>query len=205
MVGEVGGGSGPDVLFLRAVRVGRRVVCFFLGMGEFESPVLGDVDNTDHVVAMHVVVDGGDTVRPFACGRVGAEEEHGDGDGDDEDAGYDEGNAPCDVLRFVLVLDETVVDGGHDEIGDAAAGVAEPRSEGIGGAHHVFVVETGRPDLAGDKGAPEDTNEEANGIQTRDILHAPSAERGDGAGKESGSERLAGTKAITARATDEPN
>ena len=39
--------------------------------------------------------------------------------------------------------DQAVEDGGHEEVGDAAAGVAESAGQGVGGADDVFVKEAG--------------------------------------------------------------
>ena len=98
---------------------------------------------------------------PFARRGVGAEEEHGDGGGGDEDEGHDEGDAPGDVRRQALVQDQAVEDGGHEEVGDAAAGVAEAAGERVGRADDVLIEEARRPYLAGYEGAAEDADEEA--------------------------------------------
>ena len=105
VVGEAGGGAGVDAW--------RYPFAVFARGGE---------EGVAHVeVALHFLRPRG----PGTRGRVGAGQDHGQGGEGDQDEWDHERNAPGDVLGQVLVADERVEDGGHDEIGHAAACVAE--------------------------------------------------------------------------------
>ena len=93
--------------------------------------------------------------------------------------------------------DEGVEDRGHEEVSNAAAGVAEASSEGVGGADDVLVEEAGGPDLAGDEGAAEDADEEAEGEEAFDVCNGAGEGGGDGACEEAAGEGVAGTEAVT--------
>lgn len=105
------------------------------------------------------------TLVPGSRRGVGAETQKRDGKGDDHGQRNEKGQAPG-LADAVAPGCESVVHRRHDNVGDAAPGCAKPAGERIGGANNVFVKETCRPDLAGDKCAPEDTDKEAAGIQT---------------------------------------
>lgn len=128
-----------------------------------------------------------------ATGRgVGAEDDHGDGRRRDDDEGHDEGDAPGDVGGEAAVVDERVEDGGHEEVGDAAAGVAPAAGEGVGGADDVLVEEARRPDLARHEGAAEDADEEPDRVEPGDAADGAGEGRGDGAYEEAAGEGEAG-------------
>lgn len=76
--------------------------------------------------------------------------------------------------RKTLLRDKRIENSRHEKIRDAAAGIPQPGRASIGGADDVGVEAGGRPDLAGDKGAAEDADEEAEGEEGGD--------GGDGAG-----------------------
>jgi len=115
-------------------------------------------------------------VGPFAVWSIGAEEKHGDGDTYNKDTGNNKRNAPGDMGGLVLVSHERVVDGGHDKVGDAAARVAEPSRQRVGGSDDVLVEEAGRPYLAGDEATSEDTDEETKSHEARGIRNTTSTE-----------------------------
>lgn len=106
---------------------------------------------------------------------------------------------------LVLVTDETVVDGGHDEVGDTATCITKATGESIGGTDNILVEEAGRPDLAGDEGAAKNADEEADGIQAGHVFHAASAEGRDGASEEDTGKGLSGAKLVTAGPADGSN
>ena len=99
--------------------------------------------------------------------------------------------------------DEAVEDGGHDEVCHAAAGVTPAAGQGIGETDGVLVEEAGRPDLAGDEGAAEDADEEADGVEAVGAVDAAGAEGGDCAGDQAAREGVAGSEAVAAGACDE--
>ena len=82
------------------------------------------------------------TFAPFAHGRVGTQQEHGDGRRGDADERDDESDAPRHVRRQMLSRHQRVEDGGHQEVSDAASGVAHPSGQRIGRAHDVLVKES---------------------------------------------------------------
>ena len=164
----------------------------------------GDVDDVARdAVAGEVLLGVQVALRPFPARRVRAEDEHGDGGGGDEDEGHDEGDAPGDVRGEPLVQDQAVEDGGHEEVGDAAAGVAETAGEGVGGPDDVFVEEARRPDLAGYEGAAEDADEEAQGHQPGYVGYGSCEGGGDSAGEETAGEGVAGAEAVAGGTGDE--
>ena len=62
------------------------------------------------------------------------------------------------------MVDERVVDGGHDEVGDATTGVTPAAGKGVGGADDILVKPAGAPDLAGHEGTTQDADEEADDV-----------------------------------------
>ena len=116
-------------------------------------PLAGDLARDVHhisrdAVARQVLLGVQVTFAPFAHGRVGTEQEHGDGGSGDADERHDEGNAPCHVRRQMLSPHQGVEDGGHQEVGDTTACIAQSSGKRIGRAHDVLVEESRRPDLA---------------------------------------------------------
>lgn len=111
----------------------------------------------------HILIDRNAAIGPLPRRRVRTNQQHSHGGDDDDDSRNDKGDAPRDMWFQALGLDEGVEDGRHHEVSDAATGVAEAGSEGVGGADDVLVEEAGCPDLAWDEGAAEDADEEADG------------------------------------------
>ena len=64
--------------------------------------------------------------HPRRC--VGAGEDDGEGGVEDEDEGDDESDAPGLLFGHVLVLHQRIEDRGHEEVGDARAGVTQTSS-----------------------------------------------------------------------------
>lgn len=64
------------------------------------------------------------------------------------------------------MADEGVIHGGHDEVGDATAGITPSACESIGSADDVLIKEASRPYLARHEGAAEDANKEAACVET---------------------------------------
>lgn len=153
--------------------------------------------------ALHVGLDSLLALRPLAGGAVVAEDEHADGDGNDQDEGDDKGDAPGDVGSQLLVGDERVKDGRHDKVGDAATGVAPAGGQGVGGTDDVLVKEGGGPDLAGDKGTAEDTDEEAQGNEAIGGGDGTGEDGGDGTEEEAAGKGDLGTKVVAGRAGDD--
>lgn len=110
------------------------------------------------------------SLRPLAGRRVGAESEHGYAGGDRDDKGDDECEAPRDAVR-VAASYEGVENRGHDEVGNSTTGVTPASREGVGGAYHVLVEETGRPHQARHEGSAEDTDEETTDVETLGVMN----------------------------------
>lgn len=100
-------------------------------------------------------------LAPGAGGGVGADEEEGYSRGNNDDEWDDEGHPPCFVGGQALGLDQGVKDGGHEKVGDAAAGVAKSTCEGVGCADDVLVEESSRPDLTWYEATAQDTDEKS--------------------------------------------
>ena len=118
-------------------------------------------------------------VCPFAGWGVGAEDEHRGGGGCDDDEGDDEGHAPGDVCREMLLLDKGVEDGGHEEVCDASACVAEAACEGVGCADDVLVEEASGPYLTWNKAAAEDTDEESKSQEATSVVYGTGKDCGN--------------------------
>ena len=100
-------------------------------------------------------------IAPFASRRVVAEEEHARRGRTDEDERNDESHAPGLRRSQALIEPKGVVDHGHEEVSDPAAGVSPASDQGVRRPYDVLVEETGRPDLTGYEGATQDSDEEA--------------------------------------------
>lgn len=130
---------------------------------------LGAVGGSRDAVRVEVDVGLEVPLGPLAGRGVGAEGDHAEGGGDDDDQGHDKGDAPGLAVGIPAAF-ERVEDGRHDEVGNAAAGVAPAAGERVGRAHDVLVEEARRPHHAGDKGAAEDADEEAADVETGGIM-----------------------------------
>lgn len=64
--------------------------------------------------------------------------------------------------------DKRVENGGHEEVRDATPCITPTAGEGVGRADNILVEEDRGPDLAGHKGATEDTDEEVDCVETTD-------------------------------------
>ena len=95
------------------------------------------------------------SILPGAGGCVVAEEEQSGSYDEDDTARNDEGNAPCDVRTVALVLDERVVDGGHEEVCHTTPSVAEAGDHSVSSTNDVLVEEACGPDLARNERAAE--------------------------------------------------
>lgn len=107
-------------------------------------------------------------LAPAAGWGVGAEEDESDASGEDHGEWHQEGETPSLALG-VSVGDKGIVHCGHDEVGQAAAGIAKTPGQGIRSAHDILVEEAGGPNLAGDEGASENADEETANVQARGV------------------------------------
>jgi len=187
--------GGRDGAFFLQLLIGRRgdaggggrVLAVRDGAGDGDDAGGADAVRLQALLGVQVAVG------PSTRRGVGAEDDHRDGRRRDDDEGHDEGDTPGDVGREAAGVDKRVEDGGHEEVGDAAAGVAPAASEGVGGADDVLVEEARRPDLAGHEGAAEDADEEADRVEPRDAGDGAGEGGGDGAHEEAAGEGEAGT------------
>ena len=60
-------------------------------------------------------------------------------------------------MRRETIVAELVVEGDHDDEGEATTGVTPPSSKRVGATDDVLVVEYGRPCLTRDEGRTKDT------------------------------------------------
>lgn len=67
-------------------------------------------------------------------------------------------------------VNKRIVDGGHDEVGDATTGVAPAACKSVGRADHVLVEPTGAPDLAWHEGSAQNTDEKTDDVEPCCVL-----------------------------------
>lgn len=166
----------------------------------------GGVGNAEHVVLAEVVINGVQAVFPATKRGVGAEEEQASCDNEDEDTRDNKVDTPGDVGPLVLVSDEGVVNGRHDEVGNTSTSVTETGSDGVGGTDNVLVEEPSHPYLARNERTTEDTDEETVCVKTSCVLHTSSTESGNGTSNEADSEgpsRSEKVTKVTSKQTDE--
>lgn len=96
----------------------------------------GVLDPVRAKVLLHVELP----LAPFAHGGVGAEQQQRHAREEKRNQRDNERQAPGLVGRMAMG-DEGVEHRGHDEVSDAAAGVAPATREGVGGADDVLVEE----------------------------------------------------------------
>ena len=189
-----------ELLFIitrRRAAVRRRGGCF---LGDSSRDV--DYIGSDAVVSK-IVLCGLMAFTPFASGSVGADEEEGDGCSDNDDERDDKGDAPGLVRCETSGLDEGVEDGRHEKVGHTAAGITEAACEGVGGADDVLVKETGRPDLAGDEAATQNTHEESESKEALGVGDSSGAHCWDRTSKKTACEGFSRPEAITKRSCNE--
>lgn len=134
------------------------------------SRCLGTVGRSRDAVRVEVDVGLEVSLGPLAGRGIGAEGDHTEGGGDDDNQGHNKGDAPGLAVGVPAAL-ERVEDGRHDEVGDAAAGVAPPAGQCVGRAHDVLVEEARRPHHAWDKGAAQDADEESADVEAGGIMN----------------------------------
>jgi hypothetical protein len=103
-----------------------------------------------------------------------------------------------------LILNESVEDGGHQEVSDASTRVTKTSSESIASAGDILVEEASAPHLAGHKATSEDADEEAKSIELRNGECGARQEGWDGADEQAAGERLSGTEMIANWASHKP-
>ncbi|EGX94031.1 hypothetical protein CCM_02302 [Cordyceps militaris CM01] len=162
--GQLGGAA---LFLVGRVRLGRRGQARVDGRREARVGAAAGAALED----AHVLVDALLALLPGADGRVRAQQQHAEGAGHQAHERHDKGDAPRRRRAEPLAGDERVKDGGHDEVGDAAAGVAPAAGEGVCGADDVLVEEAGAPHLARHKRGPEHPQEEARRVQPAGAAH----------------------------------
>ncbi|EAQ85640.1 hypothetical protein CHGG_06893 [Chaetomium globosum CBS 148.51] len=133
------------------------------------------------------------------------QQQQADAAGDQAHQRHDKGDAPCLVGAVPPPMDKRIIHGRHDKVGDAAAGVAPTAREGVGGTDHVLVEPAGAPDLAGDKGAAQDSDKEADDVEPRRVLDQRRQPDGDAAHQQQQAEYPARAKLVAERASHEPD
>lgn len=205
--GRGDGARGGRELGLLVLDVAGGAVLFGVGFGVGGGEAVGDGARDDDNLVVNAVRGEGllglhMAVLPRARGRVGAEGEEADAREDDHDERDDEGEAPRLAGRKAA-LDERVEDDGHDEVRDAAAGVAEAARQRVGCADNVLVEEARRPHLTRNKRAPEDTDEEAADVEPGGVFDERGEAERDGAEEEEPAKDLAGAELVTQGTGDE--
>lgn len=152
-----------------------------------------------------VVLGGLVTVSPPAGWGVLAKENESDGDADNDDTRDNEGYSPSSVLAHVLVPDEGVVDGRHQEVCDSTTSITETSSQRVGGTNNLLVKEASSPYLARHEAATEDTNEETNGVESASIGDGTGKECRDGTDEETSSKGPPWSEAVTCWSSNETN
>ncbi len=132
------------------------------------SPVgdtVGDINNSSASgTGKKVPLGMNHSLTPLAIGSVGAKQEQGQASRYESDERYEEGETPRRAGKITHV-DERVVHGRHDKVGDTATGIAEAAGERVGRPDDVLVEEAGGPNLAGHEGPAQDADEEAASVQ----------------------------------------
>lgn len=165
-----------------------------------------DVDNGafDGVLAK-VALSGLETVGPFAGRGVIAAKEESDGDSGNQNARDDESDTPSAVGGHVLVVEEGIVDGGHDEVCDTTTSVTETGGQGVGSADDVLVKETSGPYLARYERSTQNTDEKSDGVEAGRARDGSSKEGRNGTDEKASSKGVAGTETIASRTSNKTN
>lgn len=119
--------------------------CF---VGEFAWDVN---DGAGDAVGCEILLHGEVAVAPLARGGVRAANQHGNGGDNDADERNDEGHTPGNMGSQAAIVDQTVEDGGHEEVCDATSSVAEATGQGVCGTNNILVEEASGPDLTGNE------------------------------------------------------
>ena len=162
-------------------------------------------DSTLKTVLTKVVLSSLVTVGPLACWCVLAAEEKSNGSANDDHTRNDKRHPPSSVLGHVLVLDEGVVDGRHQEVGDSTTSITKTSSERVGSTNNFLVKETSSPYLARYEATTENTNEETDRVKTGRVLDGTCEEGRDGTDNETSSKGPSWSKAITSWTSDKTN
>ena len=86
--------------------------------------------------------------------------------------------------------------GGGDLLGNTTSRVTPASDQRIGCSDHILVEESGCPDLAGNKCASEDTNEEADGIEAGSVVDRACESSGNGAEEQASDEDFSGAEFV---------
>lgn len=154
-------------------------------------------------MSREILLDMEMSLTPLPCWCIRTNKEHRDSSHDNADERDNEGDPPGHMWLQALVGDQGLVDGGHQEVGDTAASITEPGRDGIGCADHVLVEKARRPDLAWNKRATENTDEEAARHQLRGIVACTSKRRRDCSNEQTGCKGLPRTVPIAGWPGDE--
>jgi len=131
-----------------------------------------------------------------ASGRsVRAQSKQSDAGHDDHNQRYDKRDAPR-LSGLIAPVDQRVVYGRHDEVGDAATCITKASSQSIGGTDNVLVEESSRPDLAWHEGTTQDADEESAGIKTCGIVDQRGKTKGYCSYQQKTSKHFPGSKLI---------
>lgn len=117
-------------------------------------------------------------VGVVAIRGVDAEDEAGHANDNLGEGRDPEGHAPGDEVGVQVT--QTVVDGGHDQVGDAGTGVTPACSQAVGGAHDADVEHGGDPELAGHEGRQGEPDDHSHGDEGPGIGHNRHTEGGRG-------------------------
>jgi len=145
------------------------------------------------------------TFGPLSCWGIWAEDEHGDCGCGNEDKRDDEGNSPCDMSGQVLLADEGVKNRRHDEISNPTARVAPSSRERVRSTDNILIEKAGRPDLARDERATENTDEKSKNVKTSSVVNGACESGWQGTEEETGGEGNFGSETIACRSRNKTN
>ena len=137
------------------------------------------------------------TVSPLSSRSILAEDEHEDCDGAYDDERHDECDSPGNMGAQVLMVNQGVKDGWHNEVGDSTSSVTPSTSKRIACSDHVLVEKSGRPHLARYEGTTQDTDEESNHVEARGTRYSASQGSRDSSKQQASGESHSRAETIT--------
>lgn len=170
----------------------------FLGDGPGHS----DEDVVFDAVGAQILGDVLLALAPLANRRVLSEEQQRNASNNQHDQRHDE-RQPPGLVHGVAAGAQGVVDGRHDKVRDAAAGVAPAARKRIRGADNILIKKAGGPHLTRHEGPAQDADEKADGVQAAGGLDERREADGDGADEEGAGEDFARAEEVAQGAGDE--
>lgn len=118
-----------------------------------------------YTMCLKILLNSHVSIGPLAGWCILAEDEEADGYGSDQDERDNECHSPGYMWTQMSVVVQGIIDSRHHKVSNATACISPSSRQSIRCADHVLVEETRGPDLARNKRATKDTDEEAKHIQ----------------------------------------